>query len=135
MPKSKQSRLIIARLTLRLLQHYSNAILQNQNYGQHAQDIVILLGAAIGTHENKPMTAAKLSEYVCVPRATTVRRVAGLVEAGLLVLDDKKQIYLSQLANERAEKTAPVLNSHAIMRTAAFLSNLDTNPIAPNDGQ
>lgn len=131
MPNSKQSRLMIAHLTLKLMQHYSTALLQNQHYGKNAQDIIILLGVAVGTHEKKPMTAAKLAEFICIPRPTIVRRVAGLVDAGLLRLDTRKLIYLSEIADKRASKAAPILNKSAIMRTAAFLSKLDNKPIAP----
>ena len=130
MPSSKQSRLMIARLTLKLMQHYSTALLQNQHYGKNAQDIIILLGVAVGTHENKPMTAAKLSEFICIPRPTIVRRVAGLVDDGLLRLDERKLIYLSDIADKRASKAAPILNKTAILRTATFLSKLDNKPIA-----
>lgn len=130
MPGSKQSRLMIARLTLKLMQHYSTAILQDQHYGKNAQDIIILLGVAVGTHENKPMTAAKLSEFICIPRPTIVRRVAGLVDDGLLRLDERKLIYLSDIADKRASKAAPILNKTAILRTATFLSKLDNKPIA-----
>jgi CRP-like cAMP-binding protein len=121
---------MIARLTLKLMQHYSTALLQNQHYGKNAQDIIILLGVAVGTHENKPMTAAKLSEFICIPRPTIVRRVAGLVDDGLLRLDERKLIYLSDIADKRASKAAPILNKTAILRTATFLSKLDNKPIA-----
>lgn len=131
MPSSKQSRLMIAHLTLKLMQHYSTALLQDKQYGRNAQDIIILLGVAVGTHENKPMTAAKLSEFICIPRPTIVRRVAGLVDDGLLRLDTRKLIYLSEIADKRASKAAPILNKTAIIRTAAFLSKLDNKPIVP----
>ena len=130
MPNSKQSRLMIARLTLKLMQHYSTAILLDQHYGQNAQDIIILLGLAIGTHENKPMIAAKLSQFICIPRPTIVRRVACMINSGLLTMDQRKHIYLSDIADKRASDAAPILNKSAIMRTAAFLSKLDGKPIA-----
>lgn len=130
MPNSKQSRLMIAKLTLKLMQHYSAALLDSEHYGKNAQDIIILLGVAVGVHENKPMTAAKLSEFVCIPRATIVRRVALMVDAGLLSMNERKQVSLSETTNNRATITAPVLNKSAIMRTAAFLSKLDNKPIA-----
>lgn len=135
MTATRQSRLMIAKLVLKLMQHYSAIIFLDQHFGKHAQDIVIMLGVSVGTHEGKPMTAAKLADFVCIPRATIVRRVKLLSDMGLLDLNHQKQISLSESLDQRAMKTAPVMNKSAILRTAAFLSKLDSEAIASKKGR
>lgn len=135
MPATKQSRLMIAKLVLKLMQHYSTAIFDDKHFGKHAQDIIILLGAAVGHHEGKPMTAAKLSEYVCVPRATVVRRVSIMAERELLIMNGRKQIFLTDKTDKKAAAAAPKLTKPAILHTAVMLSKLDTNTLAPGKRQ
>lgn len=135
MPATRQSRLMIAKLMLKLMQHYSSAVFDDPDYGKNAQDIIILLGVAVGHHEGKPMTAAKLANYVCVPRATVVRRVSVMAERDLLVLNGQKQILLSESANQKAAKAAPKLTKPAIVHTAVMLSKLDTDTLASGKRQ
>lgn len=135
MPTTRQSRLMIAKMMLRLMQHYSAAVFEDPHYGKNAQDIIIMLGVAVGHHEGKPMTAAKLSEYVCVPRATVIRRVSVMIKRELLVLNERKQVLLSEKADKKAANAAPRLTKPAIVHTAVMLSKLDTNTLASGKRQ
>jgi DNA-binding transcriptional ArsR family regulator len=48
--------------------------------------MTILLGAVlfIGQHQGRPFTAAKLAQYVRIPRQTVTRRLDRMVEAGIV---------------------------------------------------
>lgn len=129
MPVVKQSRLIIAKMVLSMIHHFNVSLLYNKGTAHNANDVVIVLGVAVGVHENKPMTAAKLALYISMPRPTVIRRVQLLVERNILVINSNKQIILSELTNINALNLLHTLNKPAILRAAKFVSKMDTLPI------
>lgn len=135
MPATKQARLIIAKMVLIMIHHF-NEILLNRKYKSHnANDVVIVLAAAVGVHENKPMTVAKIALYVSMPRTTVIRRVKFLAENDILVINSKKQILLSKQTDDSALKLLHDLNKPAILRAAKFVSKMDIKPVANHERQ
>ncbi len=60
-----------------------------RRFASHVDDVLLLVGVAIGDLEAKPMTALKLAAYVGMPRGTVIRRLARMARAGLVARDGR----------------------------------------------
>jgi CRP-like cAMP-binding protein len=52
--------------------------------GPHLMSILLVMVLFIGQHEKRPFTAAKLAQYVRIPRPTVTRRLEQMVADGII---------------------------------------------------
>ena len=120
---------------LELMRFVSLVGFQDDRFGRRANDILILLAVAIGHHEDKPMTAAKIAHYIGMARPTAIRRINIMVHEGVLHYTKSKQVCFSKELEQRAELIMPVLKQSRILRNVVYLSKMDTSHIAANENQ
>jgi hypothetical protein len=52
------------------------------NFGAENETLLVLMAVFIGDAENRPLSAPKIANYVCLPRASVYRRIRLLTSAG-----------------------------------------------------
>lgn len=74
---------------------------RQQRFGTHVGDLLIRAGVYLGTIEGHPMTAAKLADYVGIPRPTVMRRLRALERRGLVARRGRSWCTPPRLINRR----------------------------------
>jgi DNA-binding IclR family transcriptional regulator len=73
---------IISRMMMDLLRIFQEVGFDNRDYGRNLENLYILLAVFIGHAEKRPMTAARISGFLGLPRSTVVRKLAQLIQSG-----------------------------------------------------
>src|SRR6266436_2106994 len=73
---------IISRMMMDLLRIFQEVGFDNRDYGRNLESLYILLVVFIGHAEKRPMTAARISRFLGLPRSTVVRKLAQLIQSG-----------------------------------------------------
>lgn len=76
-------------------------LLRQKRVASNTADTLLLAAVAIGDLEAKPMTAFKLADYIGIPRATLIRRLARMTRAGLVIRDRCGRFTLTDEARVR----------------------------------
>jgi DNA-binding transcriptional ArsR family regulator len=95
-------------------------------------DVILICAVFVGQAERRPMSAAKIAEYVGIPRPTAIRHLARLEAAGMLRQDAKKHWSIPFDDKRRLghlDATSATLASH-LRRAAEELSKLDASNVA-----
>lgn len=129
-----KERLVMSRLMLKLVQVVAFSYVGSALFGSEAGDVLLLVAIFVGQAERRPMTAAKLAEYVGIPRPTVVRRLRALQEAGLIHLDASGAATcdIARL-NTAAMDDATQQAIRAVHNAAAELSKMDAKGIADHE--
>lgn len=87
-------------------------------------DAIILRAAAIGRLEDRPMSVSALAAYLKLPRQTVSRRVAHLVDRGMLktAREGNRTIVTT---TEKAKRSSLRFAGEAIALTVDFVATLD----------
>lgn len=126
---------IIARFLLDMMRSAARVVL-SAHYGASLADEVMLCAAVyIGHHEGRPMSAAKLADYIGMPRPTVIRKLADLELRGLVKPDAARRWHIATDSPDVAAKVASVIDVllPLIHKTATSLSRLDGGAIAPRE--
>jgi hypothetical protein len=75
---------IVAELVIFIFKNAALDILKTKRYTSSADSIIVMCGIWIGQAEGKPMTAAKLAQFIGMPRATVIRKVNDLLKLGIV---------------------------------------------------
>lgn len=128
--KLSRERLVICKLMLRMI-HLSNDAGGTDWIGSGSDDVLLLAGIYVCQAENKPVKAAKLSQFVHMPRATVVRKLQEMQRLGFVELSPEGHALLRLDAfNNPLVVRAVELITQAIKRAAAELSKMDSQTVA-----
>lgn len=76
--KRNARRLILMRLTVDMMRLAYTAYFEGGNFGAGSDLVLLCMAVAIGQLEGRPMSANKIAQYVGIPRATVMRKLAEL---------------------------------------------------------
>lgn len=130
-PVNSRRRQLVIRMILDVIRVATEGYLHHTQNPLDAQDFRLCIAAALGQTEGRLMTAAQMGRYVGIPRATAVRRVAGLVSRGILRIDPDSgtvHIPLEILNAEKALKVSSRVQEliHQTCESLAKVSIVDT---------
>lgn len=127
-PTHNEHRLILARYILESIKEISTAFFNDPQFGSNSDQVLLCAAIFVGQGERKPMTAAKLAEYVGIPRATVIRKVKLLQERGLIQeCAETKQLILTTPKLDSARMSQAVMTICTKLHEASReLSKLDT---------
>lgn len=118
---------VAARLLLTLTKEVAAAVLTEDGFGSHADEVMLCSAVWIGHAEDRPMTAAKIAEYIGMPRATVVRKLEQLKARGILHTVAKGRWCIANNEIKRARfALLSAANKQHIHRAASKLSILDS---------
>lgn len=120
----------IARMLIAMMRTLSHGYFKNDHFGSSVGDSLICSAIYIGQIERRPMSASKLATYTGMPRATVIRRLQMLIDAGRVVkLDGHFALPVEYLNSE--DVVASINEATKIIHRAAVnLSKMDTERIA-----
>lgn len=75
---------VVCDLVIFVIKNVASGLLRTDLYTSSADRVLVLMGIWTGQADGRPMTAAKLSEYMGMPRGTIIRKVAELKALGLI---------------------------------------------------
>jgi hypothetical protein len=129
--KMAKQRLIMAKMTLRILGLGSEAHMKSNRFGTSAVDVLLLFAVEVGHIEGRPMTASKLSDYSGIPRSTVIRKLREMAEDGSVeIRSDGTAMCVAERMN-RPEALAAFGRAMRLVHTAAYeLSILDIKTVA-----
>ncbi len=123
--------LLVTRLFLALAK-YGAEYLGKDIAQASSRDVIICAGVYIGQAEGRPMTSAKLADFIAIPRATVVRRLRDLQAVGKVAQITRNRWIIPtdpQGNCEIIERLFAETISH-IHSTASQLSKMDNVNIA-----
>jgi len=83
--KNARQRLVLCRLMIDIMRTVHGAYAPNtERFGARLETFFIGLCVALGDMEDKPLSVAKISGYMGVPRTTVIRRLNQLQKWGLI---------------------------------------------------
>jgi biotin operon repressor len=83
--KNAQQRLVLCRLMIDIMRTVHGAYAPDtERFGARLETFFIGLCVALGDMEDKPLSVAKISGYMGVPRTTVIRRLNQLQKWGLI---------------------------------------------------
>lgn len=126
--KKARQWLAVARLLLTLGRKAPRAFLgeQEENFNT-IQDVVLAHATFLAQLEGRPLTAAKLSALLGIPRASVVRRMQALVDRGVVLRDSRGRFTLPAERMNSPETLANLQRAiAAVQEAAAELSILDS---------
>jgi biotin operon repressor len=83
--KNARQRLVLCRLMIDIMRTVHGAYAPaSQRFGTRLETFFIGLCVALGDMEDKPLSVAKISVYMGVPRTTVIRRINQLQKWGLI---------------------------------------------------
>lgn len=95
-------------------------------------DVIMCAALYVGQFEDRPFTAAKLADFIGMPRPTAIRKLADLRKRGLVTVEDRRywRIAVEEGGNsERIEQSIGRLLA-VLNRTNAELSKMDGRTVA-----
>lgn len=116
---------IAVKLMLRLTSLISAHRLGDKNHGSRADDVMLLCAIFVGQHENRPMTASKLAQYVGIPRPTVVRKLQAMKAAGLVAISAAGHVITLELPDLNVDWQYVSAAVTAIKDAATKLSKMD----------
>ena len=96
----------LLRLVLDPMRTLSIGLVGQDRFATHADDLLLIAAVFIGQSEGKPMTAAKLAEYVGLPRPTAIRKLKRFQVRGTVKRIDRGRFVLA----------SGVMDTHKAMR-------------------
>jgi DNA-binding transcriptional ArsR family regulator len=78
------TKVVVFRLTLDLLRGVAQTMRKHRRVQFKPGTSALIMAVAIGDFESRPMSAAKIAEYIGIPRTSVVRRLQALEDAGIL---------------------------------------------------
>jgi hypothetical protein len=97
--------------------------------GPHMMTILLTMAVFIGQHEGRPFTAAKLAQYVRIPRPTVTRRLEQMAKAGI-VERRGTHYFVRDIYLDGPEAVGVVRELTQIIISACNqLPKMDTNPL------
>lgn len=134
MPKSSRdtSGAIVSVLQIEMMRTAVEVFLQEDGIARFADEALLCTAMFIGQAEGKPMTAAKIAEYIGMPRPSAIRKLHSLKIRGVVrqvdnrrwcIAVDVPEINARVSAAERAQRDN-------IRRATAKLSKMDSAAIA-----
>jgi hypothetical protein len=99
-------------------------------------DIILVCAVMIGHADGRPMTSAKLAEYVGMARPTAIRRLQELMASGVISQDARKcwKMRTTDSARRDLIDSIIVANAQHIRKAMAALSKMDGMEIARHHG-
>jgi predicted transcriptional regulator len=122
-----RERLLIARLILALMRHVNAAFFPGLRLAEAIELAHISISVMIGHLEKRPFTLTKLSRGLGYPRATMLRKLARLIELGL-VERVGRYYYAGKNANRPRQREIVMRNKRMIKETYKELSKLGPLP-------
>lgn len=83
--KLKTQRVIICKLAIDLMREIAAAYIESNRTAVVADEILICSAVCIGFLERRPLTAAKVAEFVGMPRPTAIRKLSSLQQRGFVL--------------------------------------------------
>lgn len=119
---------IVADLVIFIIQHAAWDILKTSLYTSSADSILVISGIWIGEAEGRPMTAAKLAQFIGMPRGTVARKVKALERRGCIaeVGRGKLVMRLDHPGLKNIVDANIALNAKHIHNASRRLSKLDS---------
>ena len=125
----------VLRLSMFLMRNIARAYFNNQaNFGAIAGDVMLCMAIYLGQAERKPLSAAKLAQYVGIPRPTVVRRLLALERQGYVERYNGYYILPADRVHTDECLANLDLSVRIIHKVSRNLSNLDIKPIAEKKG-
>jgi hypothetical protein len=123
---------VIARLLLDIFQTIMGGMELAGAPDPSCTDIILLCAVMIGHAEGRPMTAAKLAEYVGIARPTAIRHLQELMANGVINQDAGKRWKLRTSDQDRRDLIDSVIvaSTQHIRKAMAALSKMDGQDIA-----
>lgn len=128
--KASSQRAELTKLVVWLVRYVCVQYMGDEKFGASSGDVVLCCAVFIGQAEGRPMTPAKIAEYIGMPRPTVIRRLKALEERGLIEITGGKAICPLEKLNRPHLITTLDDVSRRIHRASVCLSKMDSNPIA-----
>lgn len=125
MPQNKEIRYTLSVRAIELLRFVSISAFNDDQFGRHLNDLIIILAVNASEFEGRPLTVAKISQVIGMPRPTVARRVNLMISAGILKEGENRKILRTQKLIECAEKIMPQLKKSRILRNISYVSKMD----------
>lgn len=123
----KPQRVIICKLAIDLMREIAAAYIDSDRAAVVADEILICLAVCVGYLERRPLTAAKAAEFVGMPRATAIRKLASLEQRGFVLRAAGGKFTLpSALMNSPTVVECVRSLERAIHKASRDLSKVDT---------
>jgi len=106
---TKQQRLVIARLMIDMFRTFYQG--DDDRFGSNADLILVVCAIAVGSHTGRPMGVTKIANYIGMPRASVVRKIAYLREKGWVEPVGRSKWRLNEEAANMLKPTARALVS------------------------
>lgn len=122
---------IVAKLVLDIFRTFSEEVFSTPKICRYSDELLLTCGIYVGQHEGRPMTAAKLANYMGMPRPTVVRKVRALEQAGIVSITGQRR-HIIMSAHRRADGGAETLrrmDSMVLQAARELLSKMDTKRI------
>lgn len=129
MNKDIEIRYVLSVRSIELLRFVSISAFNDDQFGRHLNDLIILLDVNMTEFENKPLTVAKIAQCIGMPRPTVARRVKLLINAGILKENESRQILRTSELIDRANKIMPQIKQSRILRNVSYVSKMDAEPV------
>lgn len=123
---------VVARLLLDIFQTTVGGMELAGSPDPSCTDIILFCAVMIGHAEGRPMTAAKLAEYVGMARPTAIRRLQELMAVGVVDQDSRKRWKMRTGDQARRDLIDSVIvaNAQHIRKAMAALSKMDAQVVA-----
>lgn len=121
--------LIVTRLMLELVKIAASSFLDSDVAASDAGDVMLFAAIFIGQVEQRPMTAAKLSQFIGMPRGTVTRRLEELRKRKIVV-QLKTGAWVSPRQKKIDRNPAFSASLKHIHKAVAELSKLDSSIVA-----
>lgn len=85
------------RLTIDMVRLAYTAYFAGDNFASGSELVLLCMAVGIGQLEGKPMSASKIAQYIGMPRATVMRKLAELQAMGLIERPTQRAYTLGML--------------------------------------
>lgn len=128
---------VIARLLLDMTRIAAQLFLQEDKAASESDSVLLCAAVYVGQCEKRPMTAAKLADFIGMPRPTVLRKLGELRARGLVIANNKKQWCIASTSPKVAERITASIDAllPLVHSAAARLSKMDSARIAPKRRQ
>jgi DNA-binding transcriptional ArsR family regulator len=132
MPKRRErAELAVGRFLIEAFRASAETIIATEWPASSCGDVLIGIAIWIAQKEGRPLTAAKLADYIGMPRPTVIRRLNELMAAGIVVRDEVgRWITGTQGGNDKKVQGVIDANLLRFHRTCEIVSKLDKKPVA-----
>jgi predicted transcriptional regulator len=124
--RAHKKRVVVFRLTLDLMRGVAESMRKVRKTRYKPGTCALVMAVAIGDLESRPMSAAKIAEYIGIPRTSVLRRLQGLERAGMIARNGDATFVLAH--EEVCDVGRDALK--IIHRAALELSKMDDDAIA-----